>query len=282
MALAAHPGVRRGGRPADRSGRRRPSWSPAGTGARPRSTPAMVDGGRAARLGPASAGIAEEAARGRLARSPSRRRRPSRPCAAVLEHAVGRRARRATSRSSPATSSPRKKPAPDIYQLAVSQLRRRPGRRRRGRGQPQRAARRARRRPRLRRHDEQLHPRRGLHRRRARGVDASATRRRAGRGAGRPARRCDPDPSSTCRTCRSWRRHDPTDQQGDHVDEHQIAQLEFVVRTIAQTAVDNEKEFGDLDAVVGDGDFGYSLARGFEIVRRRLGHLRPRRLRRRS
>ena len=42
--------------------------------------------------------------------------------------------------------------------------------------------------------------------------------------------------------------------------------LEFVVKTIAQTAVDNEKEFGDLDAVVGDGDFGYSLARGFEIV----------------
>ena len=42
--------------------------------------------------------------------------------------------------------------------------------------------------------------------------------------------------------------------------------VEFVVRTIAQTAVDNEKYFGDLDAVVGDGDFGYSLARGFEIV----------------
>ena len=44
------------------------------------------------------------------------------------------------------------------------------------------------------------------------------------------------------------------------------APLEYVVRTIAQTAVDNEKAFGDLDAVVGDGDFGYSLARGFEIV----------------
>jgi dihydroxyacetone kinase-like protein len=42
--------------------------------------------------------------------------------------------------------------------------------------------------------------------------------------------------------------------------------VEYVVRTIAQTAVDNEKEFGDLDSVVGDGDFGYSLARGFEIV----------------
>jgi phosphoenolpyruvate---glycerone phosphotransferase subunit DhaL len=38
---------------------------------------------------------------------------------------------------------------------------------------------------------------------------------------------------------------------------------ERTVRTIAQTALDNEKYFCDLDAVVGDGDFGYSLARGF-------------------
>jgi dihydroxyacetone kinase-like protein len=44
------------------------------------------------------------------------------------------------------------------------------------------------------------------------------------------------------------------------------AELEFVVRAVAQTSVDNERAFGDLDAVVGDGDFGYSLARGFEIV----------------
>jgi phosphoenolpyruvate---glycerone phosphotransferase subunit DhaL len=43
-------------------------------------------------------------------------------------------------------------------------------------------------------------------------------------------------------------------------------QVDLVVRTIAQTAVDNEKYFGDLDSVVGDGDFGYSLARGFEKV----------------
>jgi dihydroxyacetone kinase/dihydroxyacetone kinase-like protein len=43
-----------------------------------------------------------------------------------------------------------------------------------------------------------------------------------------------------------------------------LQQAEFVVRTIAETAVENEKYFGDLDAVVGDGDFGYSLARGFE------------------
>jgi phosphoenolpyruvate---glycerone phosphotransferase subunit DhaL len=42
--------------------------------------------------------------------------------------------------------------------------------------------------------------------------------------------------------------------------------VELVVRTMAQTAVDNETYFCELDAVVGDGDFGYSLARGFEIV----------------
>ena len=45
-----------------------------------------------------------------------------------------------------------------------------------------------------------------------------------------------------------------------------LTRTELVVRTIAQTALDNEKYFGDLDAVVGDGDFGYSLARGFEKV----------------
>ncbi len=42
--------------------------------------------------------------------------------------------------------------------------------------------------------------------------------------------------------------------------------LEGVIRLIAQTCVDNEKYFSDLDAVAGDGDFGYSLARGFEVV----------------
>jgi len=42
--------------------------------------------------------------------------------------------------------------------------------------------------------------------------------------------------------------------------------VEFVVRTIATTAVEREQEFGDLDAVAGDGDLGYSLARGFEKV----------------
>ena len=45
-----------------------------------------------------------------------------------------------------------------------------------------------------------------------------------------------------------------------------LSQAELVVRVIAQTAVDNETYFCELDAVVGDGDFGYSLARGFEVV----------------
>ncbi len=42
-----------------------------------------------------------------------------------------------------------------------------------------------------------------------------------------------------------------------------LRDAEQLVRTIAQTALDNEGYFSDLDAVVGDGDFGYSLARGF-------------------
>jgi dihydroxyacetone kinase phosphoprotein-dependent L subunit len=42
--------------------------------------------------------------------------------------------------------------------------------------------------------------------------------------------------------------------------------VERTVRVIANVAVENERYFGDLDAVVGDGDFGYSMARGFEIV----------------
>ena len=45
-----------------------------------------------------------------------------------------------------------------------------------------------------------------------------------------------------------------------------IKDVEFVVKSIADTALKNEQYFTELDAVVGDGDFGYSLARGFEKV----------------
>lgn len=42
--------------------------------------------------------------------------------------------------------------------------------------------------------------------------------------------------------------------------------VEFVVKVIADTALENEAYFSELDGVVGDGDFGYSIARGFEKV----------------
>jgi dihydroxyacetone kinase/dihydroxyacetone kinase-like protein len=42
--------------------------------------------------------------------------------------------------------------------------------------------------------------------------------------------------------------------------------LEFIVKLIANTVIENEQYFSELDGVVGDGDFGYSIARGFEIV----------------
>ena len=41
---------------------------------------------------------------------------------------------------------------------------------------------------------------------------------------------------------------------------------EFVVKVIADTVLENESYFSELDGVVGDGDFGYSIARGFEKV----------------
>jgi dihydroxyacetone kinase phosphoprotein-dependent L subunit len=55
-------------------------------------------------------------------------------------------------------------------------------------------------------------------------------------------------------------------EQGASMSKVTFGDVEHVVHTIAATATGNEKYFGDLDAVVGDGDFGYSMARGFEIV----------------
>ena len=99
---------------------------------------------------------------------------------------------------------------------------------------------------------------------------------------GRPGRRADararqpqraprPDAWVTLRRPRGLPRGltcDLTDAMREAVrcDHGASSQVEMVVRTIAQTAVDNETHFCELDAVVGDGDFGYSLARGFEIV----------------
>jgi phosphoenolpyruvate---glycerone phosphotransferase subunit DhaL len=42
--------------------------------------------------------------------------------------------------------------------------------------------------------------------------------------------------------------------------------LDLVVKTMAKTIVDNAEYFAQLDSIVGDGDFGFSLRNGFEVV----------------
>ncbi len=42
--------------------------------------------------------------------------------------------------------------------------------------------------------------------------------------------------------------------------------VDLVLKTMAQTIVDNAVYFAQLDSIVGDGDFGYSLRNGFEVV----------------
>jgi dihydroxyacetone kinase/dihydroxyacetone kinase-like protein len=42
--------------------------------------------------------------------------------------------------------------------------------------------------------------------------------------------------------------------------------VDLVLRTMATTILENTEYFSQLDAVVGDGDFGYSLRSGFEVV----------------
>ena len=45
-----------------------------------------------------------------------------------------------------------------------------------------------------------------------------------------------------------------------------MEQVQTIVKVMAQTAEENRKYFSDLDAVMGDGDFGESLATGFGEV----------------
>ena len=42
--------------------------------------------------------------------------------------------------------------------------------------------------------------------------------------------------------------------------------LDLILKTMANTIVANTDYFCELDQVVGDGDFGYSLRSGFEVV----------------
>ncbi len=45
-----------------------------------------------------------------------------------------------------------------------------------------------------------------------------------------------------------------------------VEATETIIRAMAEKVVESEDYFCKLDAVVGDGDMGYSLARGFEII----------------
>jgi dihydroxyacetone kinase-like protein len=45
-----------------------------------------------------------------------------------------------------------------------------------------------------------------------------------------------------------------------------LDRLDLVMKTMADTIVENTVYFSELDTVVGDGDFGYSLRSGFEVV----------------
>ncbi len=50
------------------------------------------------------------------------------------------------------------------------------------------------------------------------------------------------------------------------MEDSSLPAVEMVIKTMAETVVANEEYFSQLDAVVADGDFGYSLARGFSAV----------------
>ena len=43
-------------------------------------------------------------------------------------------------------------------------------------------------------------------------------------------------------------------------------ELDLVITTMAKTIVDNADYFAQLDSIAGDGDFGYSLRNGWEVV----------------
>jgi dihydroxyacetone kinase phosphoprotein-dependent L subunit len=45
-----------------------------------------------------------------------------------------------------------------------------------------------------------------------------------------------------------------------------LSEIEQAIRTVAATALRNEKYFSELDAAAGDADFGVSLASGFKVI----------------
>lgn len=45
-----------------------------------------------------------------------------------------------------------------------------------------------------------------------------------------------------------------------------LEQIQTIIKTMADTAIENEKRFSDLDGVMGDADFGTSIAGGYRAV----------------
>ena len=218
---------------------------------RVRASPRIVDEALGRRL---DAGGRLDLGRGvRAGRARARRR----PRDAAASFAGPRRRRRRHARS----PTPRHLPA-----RARATRRSIAGRRRRDRGLAQRAAGRGAGRPSLRRHGQRLHAGRDMSRGRAGASTASAIRaspmqvlaeprpRRSGRlGHARRPRGMPGSPDQPRGSAHEPRAALPDGRAGRS-------------DRSPQTVVDNEKYFGELDAVVGDGDFGYSLARGFENV----------------
>ena len=50
----------------------------------------------------------------------------------------------------------------------------------------------------------------------------------------------------------------------------EVEDIEKILMIIADTAIENEKYFCELDAATGDGDFGSTLAKGFKIIKKNL------------
>ncbi|MDP8217892.1 MAG: dihydroxyacetone kinase subunit DhaL [Candidatus Theseobacter exili] len=51
-----------------------------------------------------------------------------------------------------------------------------------------------------------------------------------------------------------------------------ISDIKGIMNITADTVLENEKHFCDLDAVTGDGDFGMTLAKGFKVIKVELGN----------
>src|SRR5690606_2302944 len=62
------------------------------------------------------------------------------------------------------------------------------------------------------------------------------------------------------RGLKSWRGGD------EDMKEITLADVERAIKTVAETALRNEKYFSELDSAAGDADFGVSLASGFRVV----------------